>query len=91
MVCIYVITYICVTKVINNNQKLIKMQVSNQTIKVTANQSARSFTIRTYVNGKFSSKYRTIKLSKEEFNSNEYNTENDWKQFLKSDDYYVVR
>ena len=67
------------------------MQVSNQTIKVVANQSARTFTIRTYVNGKFSAKYRTIKFSKEEFESNEYNTENDWKQFLKTDDYFVVK
>ena len=67
------------------------MKVLNQTIKVTANQSARTFTIRTYVNGKLSSKYRTIKLSKEEFQSEENNTENDWKQFLKSSDYYVVR
>jgi hypothetical protein len=67
------------------------MQVSNQTIKVKANQSAKTFTIRTYVSGKFSAKYRTVKMSKEEFNSSEYNTENDWKQFLKSDEYYVVR
>ena len=67
------------------------MQVSNQTLKVTANKSARTFTIRTYVDNKFSSKYRTIKFSKEEFENNEYNTENDWKQFLKTDDYYVVK
>jgi len=60
-------------------------------IKVTANQSAKTFTIRTYVNGKFSTKYRTVKLSKEEFKSNEYNTKNDWKQFLRSSDYYAVR
>ena len=60
------------------------------TIKATANQSQRTFTIRTYINGKLSTKYRTIKLSKEEFQSCESNTQNDWRQFLKSDEYYKV-
>lgn len=67
------------------------MQVQNQTIVVKANQSKRTFTINTYVNGKFSEKYRTIKFSKEEFSENEYNTENDWKEFLKGSDYYSVK
>lgn len=67
------------------------MQTLNQTIEVTANESARTFTIRTYVNGKISNKYRTIQFSKDEFAENEYNTENDWKQFLKSSDYYLVK
>lgn len=66
------------------------MTTLNQTIKVTANKSQRTFTIRTYVDGKLSSKYRTIKLSKEEFQNAEYNTDNDWKQFLKTDEYYKV-
>jgi len=60
-------------------------------IKVTANESSRTFTIRTYVDGKLSNKYRTIKLSKEEFQSEINNTENDWKEFLKSSDYYIVK
>ena len=67
------------------------MQVQNQTIKVTANESARTFTIRTYVDGKLNAKYRTIKFSKEEFQSESNNTENDWRQFLKSSDYYLVK
>jgi len=62
-----------------------------ETLKVTANQSKRTFTIRKYINDKFFAKYRTISMSKSEFNSCEYNTENDWKQFLKSDDYYNVK
>ena len=65
--------------------------MKNQTIKVTANESVRTFTIRTYVNGKLNAKYRTIKLSKEEFESEGNNTENDWLQFLKSSDYYLVK
>lgn len=58
-------------------------------ITATANYSAQTFTIRK-TDGEFKSKYRTIRLSKDEFNSCLHNTENDWKQFLKSDDYYVV-
>jgi endoglucanase Acf2 len=60
-------------------------------IKVKSNQSERTFTIRKYEGGKLIAKYRTIPLSQDEFDREEMNTENDWKQFLKSDDYYVVR
>jgi len=60
------------------------------TIKVSANQSNRTFTIRKYIDGKFFVKYRTLPMSKADFESNEYKTESDWKQFLKSDDYYKV-
>lgn len=67
------------------------MKTLNQTIKVVANNAKRTFTIRTYVNGKLSAKYRTIEFSKEEFSENEYNTEKDWQQFLKSDNYYQVK
>jgi len=66
------------------------MRTLNEIIKVAANQSKRTFTIRKYFNGKVFAKYRTIEMSKEEFDSEEMNTENDWKQFLKSDDYYSV-
>jgi len=54
-------------------------------IKVKANQSKRTFTIRTEA-----AKYRTNQMSKEEFEICENNTSNDWAQFLKSDDYYKV-
>ena len=64
--------------------------MKNQEIKVKANQSKRTFTIRMYVDGVLFAKYRTIQMSKDEFDSAEMNTENDWKQFLKSDDYYSV-
>ena len=65
-------------------QKIIKT-ITGREIKVSANHSARTFTIR--VNG---FKYRTIPLSKEEFNSCLNNTGNDWAQFLKSSDYYKI-
>jgi hypothetical protein len=69
------------------NKHFNDMETTEQ-IKATANKSKRTFTIRKYIDGKLFSKYRTIPLSKEEFQSEEMNTENDWKQFLKSDDYY---
>ena len=66
------------------------MTTKNETIKVSANQSKRTFTIRTYIDGKLFAKYRTVPMRKTVFESTEYNTETDWKQFLKSDDYYKV-
>lgn len=59
-------------------------------IKVTANQSKRTFTIRTYFDGKISAKYRTYKMNQSEFDIEELNTENDWKHFLTTDEYYIV-
>ena len=66
------------------------MKAGKVTIKATANQSKRTFTIRKYVDGKLLTKYRTTPMSQQEYYSNEMNTENDWTQYLKSDDYYVV-
>jgi hypothetical protein len=58
------------------------------TITATANLRARTFTIRTSNGGK----YRTCKMSTEEFQSCLHNTENDWKYFLSNanGDYYTV-
>lgn len=53
------------------------MKNSNETIKVTANQSKRTFTIRCYDNGKLYAKYRTYPMSQSEFDSEEMNTQND--------------
>ena len=64
------------------------MKTSNETIKVAANQRERTFTIRKFIDGKLFSKYRTIPMSQEEFDSSENNTESDWQQFLKTDEYY---
>ena len=64
--------------------------MKTSTIKVSANQSKKTFTIRKYIDGNLFAKYRTIEMSQDEFDSEEMNTENDWKQFLKSDDYYTV-
>ena len=62
-----------------------------ETIKATANQKNRTFTIRKYIDGKLFAKYRTIKMSKKDFKSEEMNTENDWKHFLRSEDYCIIK
>lgn len=54
--------------------------------KITSNRKQRYFTL-WFKDG---SKFRTYPLSKEEFEVAEFNTENDWKQFLKSDGYYPL-
>lgn len=56
-------------------------------IKVTPNYSKRTFTIRVeYL------KYRTLSMSKIEFNEAMHRTGNDWQEFLRSSDaYYVVK
>jgi len=59
-------------------------------IEVTANQSARTFTIRKFVDGELHSKYRTTEMSKEEFEECEYSTESDWNEFLKFGSYCKV-
>lgn len=66
------------------------MNYLNETITAKSNQSQRTFTIRKYIDNKLFAKYRTFEMSTEEFNTAEMNTENDWKAFLKSDNYYKV-
>jgi len=61
-----------------------------ETIKAKPNHSKRTFTIRKYIGGKLFAKYRTTKIGKEDFEAENMNTENDWKHFLKSDDYYKL-
>ena len=62
------------------------------TLKVTPNYRKKTFTIRKYDNGKVFSKYRTTPMSKEEFESEEMNTETDWRYFLRSsNDYSVIK
>lgn len=82
-VCIFVST-------ITIKKKGIMKTITGETIEVKANQSKRTFTIRkTHTDGS-KTKYRTIQMSKEEFESAEHWTANDWNQFLKTDEYYIV-
>lgn len=63
-----------------------------RTIKATANHGKRTFTLRIYDNGHLYAKYRTIPQDRENFNYYaNFATQNDWRQFLKTDEYYVVK
>jgi len=63
-----------------------KVTSLKRVIFVRENHSKRTFTIKTE-----SGKYRTIKMSKDEFNSSLHNTGNDWQHFLNSSsDYYKL-
>ena len=64
---------------------------NQETITVAANQSNRTFTIRKKYSDGSGVKYRTTKMNQEDFDSEERNTENDWKYFLNNSyDYYKV-
>lgn len=60
--------------------------ITGRKIKVSANQSKRTFTIVTE-----SAKFRTLQMSREEFESCENNVGDDWQNFLKTDSYYQVK
>ena len=60
-------------------------------ITATPNYSKRTFTLRCYSDGIFYAKYRTTQMTQDEFDTEEYNTQNDWEQFLKYGDYYKVK
>jgi hypothetical protein len=54
--------------------------------KATPNYSKRTFTIRTK-----SSKYRTLPMSKTEFNEALFNTLGDWYAYLKKNEVIIVK
>ena len=60
--------------------------ITNEILKISSNKQKRTFTIRTKY-----AKYRTLQFNKDEFEHADFFwTGNDWKQFLKTDDYYKV-
>jgi len=65
-----------------------KQSIMTTDIKAVSNKAKKTFTISKYNNGKLISKYRTIPLSKEEFEENELNTQSDWLNFLKNSNEY---
>lgn len=66
--------------------------MNNNFYRVTPNYNKRTFTIRVAnLNGKVIFKYRTVVFSQEEFDSMEYNTQIDWYNFLKTDEYYLIK
>lgn len=69
----------------SKNLEIMNAKVNNIK-KVTSNKSKRHYTI-IKDDG---TKYRTIPMNRQEFQECENNTLNDWKQFLKTDEYYRV-
>lgn len=59
--------------------------ITGREFKITSNKSKRHYTIKTDIE-----KYRTLQMSKEEFNNAEHWTGNDWNQFLKTNEYFKV-
>lgn len=60
--------------------------ITNEILKISSNKQKRTFTIRTEY-----AKYRTFQFTKEEFeHADLFWTGNDWKQFLKNNNYYKV-
>jgi len=61
--------------------------ITGRELRISSNQSKRTFTIRTE-----SATYRTIQMSKKEFNhADRFWTGDDWQHFLKTDEYYKVK
>lgn len=68
------------------------MTTNGRTLEFTANKSKRTFTIREYINGKLSAKFRSYPQSREDFEYYDgYATDNDKEHFMHSGDYYLVR
>ncbi len=67
------------------------MENPNFYYKCVANKSRRTFTIYCQEGGRTYAKYRTVPMSKEEFQSCQHHTQNDWANWMKSDDYYPIR
>ena len=66
--------------------------MKHTTIRVKANKSKRTFTIRKYhITNKAYVKFRTYKMSKLDFEDSEMNSESDWYHFLKNENYYKVK
>ena len=62
------------------------MSSASENNKITSNKQKRHYTI-----NKGYAKYRALPMDKKEFNSAYYWTINDWKQFLKTDEYFLLK
>ena len=60
-------------------------------IEATPNYSKRTFTIRFKCENELFSKYRTTKMSRDDFESSLYNTENDWHHFLRANEVIIIK
>lgn len=61
-------------------------RITKRELKVSSNKRERTFRIKTE-----SATFKTLPMSKEEFNSANYWTGQDWQVFLRTDDYYQIK
>ena len=64
------------------------MKKEERTYKITYNRSKKTYTIRVYDNGKIYVKYRSYPQGED---YSETHTQNDIYNFLRSNDYYIVK
>ena len=65
---------------------------SKRFYKVTPNYGKRTFTIRVQnLAEKTIFNYRTNVFDRDEFDSMEFNTQIDWHNFMKTDEYYLIK
>ena len=61
------------------------------TFAAKANNSKKTYTLRRYSNGILCTKFRTLPMNQEDFDSCWYKTDGDWKVFLKSEEYVIIK
>lgn len=63
-----------------------KAMKTEKQMKVTSNKRERTFTITTEV-----AKYRTLPMSREEFEDAQYNTPGDWEAYIRREECEVIQ
>ena len=63
---------------------------TQEIIIATPDKSKRTFTLRVTILGILVAKYRTTKMSKDEFNDCDMNTSNDWSDFLRNEEVTIL-
>lgn len=60
-------------------------------ITAKGNKNKKTYTIRKYIDGELLAKYRTPRMSREEFNSARDWMEYDWQDFLKNNQVQIIK
>ena len=64
---------------------------TNTEITATANNRSKIFTLRVFENGKLKEKYKTERLTNEEFEKNLKNNSLEWNEFLMNNDTIQIK
>lgn len=68
-----------------------QLKLTDMNYRISLNKGRRTATIREYENGKVVSKWRTVRLSRKEFESLEYFTEDDIKNYLRREELQLIK